>query len=87
MKQITIKKLAEKINNKKVQLEFEGTIQCKQKIKIKEIILSKDYLEIYYQGKTIKLNIHQITKIEIISIEKIKINFDGFQSIYISILF
>ena len=82
MCQINIKELETKINNStkdEFLLELEGTINEVIKISNMKIFIDTDYIKIYSQDKEkIKLNKHQIMKIEEIDEEYI-ISFDSMQ--------
>lgn len=82
MCQININELETKINNStkdEFLLELEGTINEVIKISNMKIFIDTDYIKIYSQDKEkIKLNKHQIMKIEEIDEEYI-ISFDSMQ--------
>lgn len=74
MKLIDIKELVENLNNdekKDVKLVLEGNIEQKIDMTISEVNIDREYMKIVYDksrqytlGKSIKVNIHQIKKIE-----------------------
>ena len=67
---ITIDELITKCKNKNIKIFFEGVITTNIKIEQAVILKTGHYIEIYSNKKTaenIKINIHQIMKIEIIS--------------------
>lgn len=91
MNRITIDKFIDSFNNledKSVQLFCEGIITTNIKIEQAIILKSEDYLEFYNNEKqceNVKINIHQIMKIDRVSNNSYLIKFDGLQTVKISL--
>lgn len=82
---VHIYELIEKINNKNLILYCEGIITTNIKIEKAQILKNNDSLDIYENTKEkVKINIHQIMKIEKISNKEYIIQFDGLQLIKVS---
>lgn len=89
MQKIAIGQLVDKLNSlevKEIQLDFNGTITTKIKIKFDKVLKTDDYIEIFTNqlDENIKFNIHQLMKIDVISDKQIKLQFDGLQTVIIS---
>lgn len=93
MKTITIEELIENLEkdeNRDVVLVLEGNIEQKINMKIAEVNIDRGYMEIVYDksrqytlGKSLKINIHQIKKIESDEDIDFFIHLDGEQKVII----
>ena len=88
MPRITNEELIENLNclnNKTIEINLEGTITTSIKLNIEKTTKTKDYISIIDKEnkQNIKLNLHQIMKIEVISNNEFIIYFDNLQTIKI----